>query len=265
MRNRVLSYFFVQNSLGFAWSILPSFVRQRLPINSVAIGFFKTGIFRWRLHPGELIGRKYFSFGFRKYQPSTQAYLKDFYNNRKDKEITFLNIGANVGIWPLLISMKHQRTRFLLVEPLPQNLQLLETNLQMNHIFNFEIFNFAAGKENKSLIIYQNNNLLGISSAHVKTDIPVYVQVRRIDQIIHEKIDLILIDVEGFELEVMEGLSSLVKKYLPPVIVEASEETLGQLKQLMSNLGYASGVWLSKEQEYKEQNKDFLFQALDAL
>lgn len=265
VRNRVLRYGFVQKSLGWTWSFLPSFVRQRLPIDSVALGFwnFRTGIFRWRLHPGELIGRKYFSIGFRKYEPNTQAFLSKFYNNRKDEEITLLNIGANVGIWPLLISKKHQGARFLLVEPIPQNLELLRSNLRMNHISNFEIFGIAAGKENKSSIIYQNNDLLGMSSAFVETETPINVCVRRLDSIIEEEVDLILIDVEGFELEVLEGLSGLLRKQVPPVIVEASAETYGQLTQMMNNFGYTSGTLLGKEQKFKAQNKNFLFKARD--
>lgn len=51
-------------------------------------------------------------------------------------------------------------------------------------------------------------------------------------------IDLIKIDVEGFELEVLKGAVNVIKNFHPQIIVEISDDDLGKVYDFLRGLGY---------------------------
>ena len=229
--------------IGFLWWFLPPFIRIRLPIRAVAYGFSKFGkSFKWNLRPWELIGNKYFSLGFSRYEPETQKFLDQFFSRERSENLTFLNIGANVGIWPLVLSLRFRNIRYLLVEPSPRNAKLLIENLNLNKINNFKVYEVAAGNYNGTIELYENQELTGLSSVINKTGTPILVPVRVLDEVITERVNLILIDVEGFELYVVQGCLRLIEQYLPVLIVEASQESLIKIFDLLFSFGYLPPV-----------------------
>jgi len=246
--------------IGLFWCIYPPFIRIRLPIHAVAYGFSRSGkSFKWNLRPWELIGNKYFSLGFSKYEPETQKFLDQFFGRKRSENLTFLNIGANVGIWPLVLSLKYRNIRSLLVEPSPRNTQLLTENLRLNDIDNFEVYAIAAGNYNGTIELFENQELTGLSSVIHKTGTSISVPMHILDQVIAERVDLILIDVEGFEFQVVQGLLSLIEQYLPVLIVEASYESLKDISGLLMSFGYLPPIHLGDESA-KSQNKNWVFQ-----
>ncbi len=53
------------------------------------------------------------------------------------------------------------------------------------------------------------------------------------------KADLLKIDVEGFEIEVLEGTIKTIKKYHPKIIIETHSRALEkQTKEFLSRLNY---------------------------
>jgi len=70
---------------------------------------------------------------------------------------------------------------------------------------------------------------------------------------------LILIDVEGFEFQVCQGFLRLIEQYLPVLIVEASEESLEKIADLLVSFGYLSPIHLGDDST-KQQNKNWVFQ-----
>lgn len=67
---------------------------------------------------------------------------------------------------------------------------------------------------------------------------------------LEKEIDLLVLDVEGFELEVIKGMMN--SKYLPKVFcVEFTHVGLEQLKQLLNNLNYEFDL-------YKDSNAYFI-------
>ena len=262
---KLLKQRFISKTIGNLWLILPNFLRIRLPLETKAWGLFKSGktikTFRWHLHPWELIGRKYFSVSFSKYEPDTQELLKFILKN-SDSGVVFLNVGANVGIWALLVSKWCPTSRIILVEPLPRNIELARLNILSNKVRNIELLPIAASERNKELIIFENRDLLGLSSVSLPTPYPVHVSARRLDEVVKVDVNIILIDVEGYELECLLGLRRILERNKPFVIVESSESNLGNVAKFMEELGYKVPYPIGKN-SFHAQSENFLFQHLE--
>jgi FkbM family methyltransferase len=265
LRDRLIEKESISKIIGLIWFFLPTFLRIRLPIYGQAVGFkftrnFKVQKFYWKLDPGELIGRKYLKGSFRGYETNTEKYIVSYVsNNFKNKRIVFLNVGANVGFWSVRLNLDFPLITHLLVEPLPKNISLLEENLRLNKITDYKLYPYAFGSQDGSHKIYVNNSLLGTSSLIFETDDYQVIQLRKGDNLIREFVNLVLIDVEGYEIETIKGLRNLILRCRPTIICETSLETLLVLSGIMDELGYEKPIKLGIGEVFSAQEKNFLF------
>lgn len=112
------------------------------------------------------------------------------------------------------------------VEPLPEKFELLKVKFKDNP--NVQLHNFAAGSKNEEStfnLVVSNPSYSGLK----KRDYPreeevkeIKVQVRKLDDILTQKvnIDLIKIDVEGAEYDVLLGANRILSEYKPILIFE---------------------------------------------
>jgi len=138
-----------------------------------------------------------------------------------------IDVGANFGYHTLLFSKEVEQSVFAF-EPQLQNYSLLEKNIEHNSIKNIKPFNTACGNSNCEIRMpittdtknYHNmgdftpNIMKNNSTSHSIT------QSVRLDDMDFPQIDLIKIDVQGWEKKVLSGCSNLLKKYKPTLIVE---------------------------------------------
>jgi len=141
---------------------------------------------------------------------------------------TFLDIGANIGLMSSIASkIVGADGKVLAVEANPKTVEILQHNLALNKAENVSIFPFALGSEKGTATLFENWNVNrgGASLLAQEEQDGVDVPVEKIDDIFeHDKIDLIKIDVEGFELEVLKGGMGVLKEQLPILIIEVSEQ-----------------------------------------
>ena len=140
----------------------------------------------------------------------------------------FLDIGANIGLMSSIASkIVGAEGKVLSVEANPKTIEILQHNLALNHAGNVSIFPFALGSEKGTATLFENWNVNrgGASLLSQDKQEGIDVPVEKLDDIFeNDKIDLIKIDVEGFELEVLKGGIELLKKQLPVLIIEVSEQ-----------------------------------------
>lgn len=158
----------------------------------------------------------------------------------------------------MVLSLRFRNIRYLLVEPSPRNAKLLIENLNLNKINNFKVYEVAAGNYNGTIELSENQELTGLSTVINKTGTPILVPIRVCDEVITERVDIILIDVEGFEFETVCGLLRLIEQYLPVLIVEVSEESLKKISDLLVSFGYLLPIHLG-DNSTKQQNKNWVF------
>jgi FkbM family methyltransferase len=107
-------------------------VTMRLPYPDGALDVERWGL-RMRLHPRDNGCEKNLLFTPRMYEPEELAALKNDIARAKGRRFTFVDIGANVGLFSLFVASRAgQQARILAIEPEPGNLQRLEFNVGAN-------------------------------------------------------------------------------------------------------------------------------------
>ena len=139
------------------------------------------------------------------------------------KDDLFLDIGANVGVYSLLASgIKQAKT--IAFEPVPLTYNYLKKNITINQL-NELITPLNIGLADKNGKLYFTSD--GDTTNHVttsKNNNSIEVEVKTLDNITENIITtdtLIKMDVEGFEIKVLEGASNILQNpFLFALIVE---------------------------------------------
>lgn len=136
-----------------------------------------------------------------------------------------LDVGAQHGDYSLLCS--HIRgARVFAFEPLSANLEVMHANLALNPPHRVTVLPFALGSSDSLLDGLVDDGMFtrfGTASNRSK----VKVEQRRLDDldlvndIGHGEI-LVKIDVEGFELDVLEGAAEFIRRFRPHIVIEVS-------------------------------------------
>jgi len=146
-----------------------------------------------------------------------------------------LDIGANVGWHTLLMaSLVGASGRVLAVEPNPALRQRLHDHLHLNRFGQVEVMPCAAADTEEMMEFYApaandrdsgNGHVVEHPRGHVGT---IRVDSRRLDTIITaakcERLDLIKIDVEGFEWRVLRGGEETIARFHPHIVFEYNAE-----------------------------------------
>ena len=136
-----------------------------------------------------------------------------------------VDVGANVGYYTLMFAqVVGPAGRIIAIEPSPENLPELKLNIECNKLRNVEIVPKAVGNSRKEVGLRS-----GINSGVVRDDKRSYsVEQDLIDNIITEPIDLIKIDVEGYEEFALEGAERVLSEYRPTLFLEVHPLELTQ-------------------------------------
>ena len=127
------------------------------------------------------------------------------------------DVGANVGLYTKIFSdLVDSRGKVLAFEPSPNNLTRLEADTKS--IKNIELLPFGLGNREEIVNFMQGDDELGATS-QVVNDAPISgkydkVEIRVGDKLVQSGVvappNFIKIDVEGFELEVLMGMSEIL-------------------------------------------------------
>jgi len=151
--------------------------------------------------------------------------------------MTLIDIGANIGATTLNMAKRVGTTgKVFSFEPSPHNYQKASDNIRLNNFQNIKLINQGLGNEKTTAFLYNVNlNNRGMQrllnenseiSGYDKTE----VQIDTLDSSIHQfgipSPSLIKIDVEGYELKVLQGGLETLKMHKPALFIEIDDNNL---------------------------------------
>ena len=140
----------------------------------------------------------------------------------------FVDVGANVGYFTTLASGRvGPRGKVIAFEPDPDSCALLRDNLRRNGARNAVVFNCALGSEDRAGQLYRSKSNFGdhrVAAGNEDRE-SVSISIRRFDAVCADltvsRVDLIKIDVQGYEPQVLEGMGdSLDRLQVRTILME---------------------------------------------
>lgn len=165
------------------------------------------------------------------YTGSYESGTLDFIKNHLKKEDCFVDVGANIGLMSIEASKAvGSQGKVYSFEPHPKTVKILRFNIDLNSIKNIDVIEKGIGSKSGEAKIYDrwDVNRGGASLLSSNSEQDSYdIQIVSLDEVLENvKVDMIKIDVEGFELEALKGAKKILSSKTPPIlIVECTLET----------------------------------------
>ncbi len=206
-----------RQSMAFRWiERLPSLpLPVRLPWGS------------WWLAQNNLCGRAVLNGGF---ETTETRFVEGFVQ----REMTVLDIGAHHGYYTLLMSHRvGPHGRVIAFEPSPRERKFLQRHLRLNRCKNVSVETCAlASYEGEAELFVVEGVEMGcnslrrpnVNAATTNIRVPVRSLGECLQRLGVQQVNFIKMDVEGAELEVLQGASQLLQGESRPVILSEVQE-----------------------------------------
>lgn len=206
-------------------------------------------IARWRV--SGVIKINFFSYSFKMYSKADdgivdQLFYKKDYIEKSDLQLfsclarnakTILDIGANTGIYTIVASLSNPNSKIYAFEPNPVNIKRFKKNIHLNKLNNITIIEKALGEREDTIsFTVPKANIISDTSSAIQefsentykgricwkqilidqTSLNHFIKIEEVNSV-----DLMKVDVEGYEVQVLEGAKYFFEKYSPIVILES--------------------------------------------
>jgi len=131
--------------------------------------------------------------------------------------MSIADVGANLGYFALQeAEVVGPKGVVYAIEPIPQNFFLLRHNVALNNLKNIQVFNLAIGDEDGSLDLFLSyaSNWASAFKTPINIDQKITVPSKRLDTFLKDKgkVDLVRMDVEGYETKIVDGMEETLKQ-----------------------------------------------------
>lgn len=181
--------------------------------------------FKYRGFSRDYIDRMILLYGA--YEKYVLFFMRDVIANLDDKDCVVFDVGAFTGTHSLYLSQYAKTIHAF--EPFPPNIKRLNEMLVLNQIENVIVHPIGLGKENGTLPFYvppaentANGSFMGewLAQPNGETLMLDIVRGDDLDENIISRVDLIKIDIEGYEKPAISGLRNTLMMNRPIVIME---------------------------------------------
>jgi FkbM family methyltransferase len=153
------------------------------------------------------------------------------------------DVGAFEGLLTLFFTQRAQRV--VCYEPNPRNMARLRKNLELNHVRNVTLRQLGLGAHPCSMAMVWDPAMAGAATVEEtnmartigaqKSARREEIQITTLDQDLADALlprpDLIKLDVEGYELPVLQGARSLLETVHPALYLEMHGETMNEKRR----------------------------------
>jgi FkbM family methyltransferase len=159
---------------------------------------------------------------------------------KTESNLNIFDVGANYGFLSMVWgrALENREGKIYSFEPSPTVSNVTQKSFLHNKFKNIKLFKKAIGNINGHVDIYDgkaSSNMLEFDDSK-----KIRVEITSLDQFIIiekvEKVDLIKIDVDGFEYEILQGAKKIIQKYKPILIVETNNDS--RILDFVRSIGY---------------------------
>lgn len=222
----------------------------------------------WYRSDDKVIGQRIALDKYEKYETAIML-------GQVNKNSVVVDVGANIGYYTLLLAKEVKK--IYAFEPDEEVFQILKKNVEENKLKNVVLINKAVGDKNEKVKIEKNKDNFGDSRISDKGEL---VECVKLDEVIKERVDLIKVDVQGWEPAVIEGAKNIIEKDSPILFLEYTpgeykdKKMINFLKKIYKNIwsindfaevpwpiykgikiwgkaGYAD-LWMKNKMEFKD-------------
>lgn len=149
---------------------------------------------------------------------SYEEFTSNIIKNLAQNIDLFIDVGAHYGYYSLLVGQANPNCEIVAYEPAPINYEILQRNIQLNHLKNAKAFNQAVSNENGQVnfnIATASDNCAFINHPATPTFQQINIQSITLPELLSKKKGLrtlIKIDAEGHELKILEGFKEILSE-----------------------------------------------------
>ena len=162
--------------------------------------------------------------------------ILELLKSRMKQKGHFVNVGAHIGT--ITLPMSKFASRVSAFEPFPKTFDHLKKNVELHKLSNVDIYNMALGDKHESVFFMDDNNdrlknnnggmhvftsndlITGERSASIAKIENLGIVSMPLDNMNLDKIDLMLVDIEGMEDKFLIGAKQTLEKDLPDLVIE---------------------------------------------
>lgn len=195
---------------------------------------------------------------FKDYYPRCELETKYWFTKNIKSDYTVIDAGANIGYYSVLFSRLADKGKIIAFEP-TKTYEMLCDNLTYNSCDNVTVEKMALGKSTGEIV----DNIFRIwgepseCDKYAFTTLDDYVESKAID-----KLDVIKVDVDGFEYDFLVGAKNTLARFNPYIIIELNSAlaTRGlapsDILEWFYKEGYTQSMILDKENYIFKKNED---------
>jgi len=171
-----------------------------------------------------------------------------------------VDIGGNIGYYAMLEArMVGPTGAVIAIEPMPKNSERLCQNVQANGYQNIRIHKLAIGDRNGTARMYISeksnwHSLYPPTSSKGEMQVPVSTLDSLLKPYDLPSVDLVRMDLEGYEVVVIEGMKRTLEKYGPRLLVElhpvaVAVSSMEKYLRSLENMGYGIEWMIEQERD----------------
>lgn len=174
----------------------------------------------------------YIAFGGKEaiyhYEKEHKDSIKQFIGDHK----VFIDVGANIGLFSLEFANMYPGLEVHAFEPEPINFSCLELSVKASNLKNIKLNKLGLSDKKESVNLHIDPINMGGASvvSSLKRVDSTLIELTTLDEYCEleklTRLDVIKIDVEGFESKVLDGGKKTIKKYKPKIFLECIHDDI---------------------------------------
>lgn len=170
----------------------------------------------------------------------SEAFMEQYF--KPSAGFIVVDVGAHIGKYSVLWGKQVGcYGKVIALEPKKENYDLLLRNIRTNKLCNVHAYNCAAWKRNEVLTLFMGETSAAVSVHAYNYKRSFQVQAVTVDELVQnlKRVDMVKVDVEGAEADVLEGMSFVLSRFRPCLMLEVWAVNYDRVVGLLGRFNYS--------------------------